>query len=83
MPKYWRNSSRWWLGRARGNRCPISIEKERLMIAWYYVLIALSFGVCLGFLVGGLARSAGESDAALGRMLARDATVTDPEGVTG
>jgi uncharacterized membrane-anchored protein YhcB (DUF1043 family) len=53
------------------------------MIAWYYVLIALSFGVCLGFLVGGLARSAGESDAALGRMLARDATVTDPEGVTG
>jgi hypothetical protein len=53
------------------------------MIAWYYVLIALTFGVCLGLLVGGLARSAGATDAALGRMLARDAKVTDPEGVTG
>ena len=52
------------------------------MIAWYYVLIALTFGVCLGLLVGGLARSAGTSDAALGRMFARNAKVTDPEGVT-
>jgi hypothetical protein len=53
------------------------------MVAWYYVLIALTFGVCLGLLGGGLARSAGATDAALGRMLARDAKVTGPEGVTG
>jgi hypothetical protein len=53
------------------------------MIAWYYVLIALSFGVCLGLFVGGLARSAGVADASLGQILARDVKVTDPEGVTG
>jgi hypothetical protein len=52
------------------------------MIAWYYMLIALTFGVCLGLLIGGLARSAGASDAALGRVLTRGAKVTDPEGVT-
>jgi hypothetical protein len=83
MPKYWRNSSPPWLGYARGDRYLISIEKERLMVAWYYVLIALAFGVCLGLLIGGLARSAGATDAALGQMFARDAKVTDPEGVTG
>jgi hypothetical protein len=53
------------------------------MIAWYYVLIALTVGVCLGFLIGGLARSAGATDAALGRMFARDAKATGPEGVAG
>jgi hypothetical protein len=53
------------------------------MVAWYYVLIALTFGVCLGLLVGGLARSAAASDAALGRVLTGDAKVTDPESVTG
>jgi hypothetical protein len=83
MPKYWRNSSPRWFRCARGDRCPISIEKERLMVAWYYVLIALTFGVCLGLLVGGLARSAGASDAALGRVLTGDAKVADPESVTG
>ncbi len=53
------------------------------MVAWYYVLIALTFGVCLGLLVGGLARSAGASVAALGRVLTGDAKVTGPESVTG
>lgn len=53
------------------------------MVAWYYVPLALTFGVCLGLMVVGLARSAGAADAALGRMLARDAKVTGPEGVTG
>lgn len=53
------------------------------MIAWYYVFSVLTVGVCLGLLVGGLARSAGAADAALGRVLTRDAKVTDTEAVTG
>ena len=53
------------------------------MIAWYYVLIAWGFGVGIGLLVGGLARSASASDAALARMLDHDTTVVGPKGIAG
>jgi hypothetical protein len=43
-------------------------ERGMMMIAWYYLPIALGFGVCLGLLVAGLARSASLSEDASAQM---------------